>query len=326
VIVVNESPGRLAARSAAKLNLFLEVKGQRADGMHDIETVFQEVAIYDELEFERLPSAQRERRIEFICDIEGLAPEGENLVERAARAFFHEATIAGGVRIRLHKRIPSGAGLGGGSSNAATTLLALQRVFGVRFSLSQTLSLAASLGSDCAFFVRGGAAIGRGRGERLEAVELPRRFFLVVVPHIHCATSAIYGALARRRKASLNTRDEGDRIVNVKALRGLDRQCFEQSLFNRLEAVAFEEFPALKILASHLTQICKVPFHLTGSGSGLFTACERLEDAMSLRAVCLSAACQDLAEPVSAGQDAERPPRPITVRTFVAESLEQRPF
>jgi 4-diphosphocytidyl-2-C-methyl-D-erythritol kinase len=169
--------------------------------------------------------------------------------------------------------------------------------------------------------VRGGAAIGRGRGERLEPVELPRRIFFIAVPHIHCATSAIYGALARRRKASLNVRDEGDRIVNVKALRGLDRQCFEQGLFNRLEAVAFEEFPALKNLASHLTQICKVPFHLTGSGSGLFTACERLEDAVSLHV-----ACQDLAEPVSAGPHAEHSPRLITVRTFVAESLEQRPF
>jgi 4-diphosphocytidyl-2-C-methyl-D-erythritol kinase len=319
VILVEESRDRLVVKSTAKLNLFLEVMGRRADGYHEIETLFQEVAIFDELTVER--AKRTNNAIEFTCDVAGLAPPGANLVERAARAFLETTAIREGVRIHLRKSTPPGLGLGAGSANATATLLALQKLFDLHLPHERMLTLAAYLGSDCAFFVRGGAAIGRGRGELLESVATPRKSFLVVAPHIHCSTSGIYEAVDRSSSAILNTHSPMRRILDIKNLWESDQRLFESEVFNRLEQVAFELFPQLSRIASVLKDICQTPVHLTGSGSALFAICDHLEAAKSLESQCQQSGALRAAV-AGAGTEISPP----SVRTFVTESLEQRSY
>lgn len=317
MIVDEESPGRLAVRSSAKLNLFLEVLGRRADGYHEIETVFQEIGVHDRLEFERaddLPPGT----VRFSCEPAGLAHPGENLVERAAAAFLAEARIPASVRIRLRKGVPAGSGLGGGSSDAATTLLALGRLLGADLPWERARALAGALGADCAFFLKGGAAVGRGRGEVLDPLRLPSFVYLVVVPPVHCATAEIYAALAARRAASLNGPTDRRTIPPRPTLSGIDRAQLDRMAFNRLREAAFERVPQLSRIADVIQRICERPVHMTGSGSGLFTICDDLASAESL-----SWACRGSRELRAAAEPA---PENTTIHTFVAESLPERPY
>ena len=269
MIVREESPGRIVVGSPAKLNLFLEVLGRRDDGYHEIETVFQEIDRCDEIEIVRGEGAAGEA-LEFACDVPELAPPGRNLVERAARAFFDATAIREPVRIRLRKTIPAGSGLGGGSSNAAATLLALDRLLGTRLPIAALETLAASLGSDCPFFLHGGSAIGRGRGERVEPLrDFPPRAFLVVVPPIAVSTASIYEALASSLKRSIDVR----RIPLVE-LRSANLSLVGSSLHNRLETVAFARHPDLRRAADAMQTVVTGPVRLTGSGGALFAVFE----------------------------------------------------
>ncbi|HKE00112.1 MAG TPA: 4-(cytidine 5'-diphospho)-2-C-methyl-D-erythritol kinase, partial [Planctomycetota bacterium] len=168
MIVRERTDRRIVVASPAKLNLFLEVIARRDDGYHEIETVFQEIALFDEIVVERGVAKD-----EFSCDVAGLARPGENLVERAVEAFRRETGIREPLRIELTKTIPAGSGLGGGSSNAAGALQALDLLLGAHVPLERLEALAVSLGSDCAFFLHGGCAIGRGRGEKIEPLDDP---------------------------------------------------------------------------------------------------------------------------------------------------------
>ncbi len=150
----------------AKINLSLEIRGRRADGYHEIDTLMVPIALADEIEIERGGEG-----IEFTCS-EASLHGGENLVVRATRLFCEENGIVEGMRIHLEKRIPHGAGLGGGSSDAAATLRALDAMFETRLGRERLTELAARLGSDVPFFVVESAARCRGRGEIVEAVSL----------------------------------------------------------------------------------------------------------------------------------------------------------
>ena len=318
MIVDDESPRRLVVRSSAKLNLFLEVGAKRPDGYHEIETLFHEVGIFDRIELEAVDSPRTP--LEFTCDSVGVAAPGANLVERAAAAFLAETTIRWGVKIHLHKNVPAGAGLGGGSANAAATLLALQRLLGTRLTWDRLHELASGLGSDCAFFLRGGSAIGTGRGEILRQTQLPRFAFLVVVPPVRCSTAEIYASLERSRSnASLKGTIPTRRIADVENLSGIDRMRLDQVAFNRLESVAFDSYPQLSKVSAALSQACKYPVHMTGSGSGLFVICDDLDDANATNAACQGSAALRAAlapDPSS--------PNPTSGCIFVAESLPER--
>ena len=143
----------------AKVNLSLRVLGRRADGFHDIETFIAPISLSDELELEKSGNA-----IEFSCDDPTVPAGEENLVVRAATAFFKATGVSGGVSIRLHKKIPHGAGLGGGSSDAAATLAALNQLFDTKLPREALAKLAETLGSDVPFFLFESAAVCRGRG------------------------------------------------------------------------------------------------------------------------------------------------------------------
>ena len=156
----------LTKASPCKVNLILNILGKRADGFHELETVMHPVKVCDELRFARGGSG-----VQLTCSHPELPVDSRNLVFRAAAAFLAEAKITDGVRLHLEKRIPMAAGLGGGSGNAATTLLGLNELFGNPLPAAQLQSLAASLGSDVPFFLQTKPALAVGRGEQVQSLE-----------------------------------------------------------------------------------------------------------------------------------------------------------
>ena len=161
----------------AKINLSLEVSGKRPDGFHEIETLMAPISLADTLSIDRTDAAG----VVFTCSDSTLPAGDDNLVVRAASLFFERAKIAPGVRIHLEKRVPHGAGLGGGSSDAATTLTGLNALFGAGFDTAALSAMAAELGSDIPFFVYRSAAVCRGRGELVEPVEFDHPLPLLLI-------------------------------------------------------------------------------------------------------------------------------------------------
>ena len=175
--------------SPAKLNLMLHVTGRRDDGYHLLETVFQFIDLCDRLEFEVDDSGRLSRH----------APgspvaEADDLVLRAAALLRERYDVPEGARIRIDKRIPIGGGLGGGSSNAATCLLALNHLWGVGLGISELAEIGLQLGADVPVFVRGRAAWATGVGERLESIDLPEPYYLVIDPGVSVSTAEIFAA------------------------------------------------------------------------------------------------------------------------------------
>ena len=183
-------------QSPCKVNLLLNILGRRADGFHELETVMQPVNFCDDLTFERSGSG-----IQLSCSDATLPVDARNLVFRAAANFLAVAKISDGVKIRLEKKIPLAAGLGGGSGNAATTLLALNELFGQPLSLAKLDELAAALGSDIPFFLYGKPALAVGRGEKVQSLEnfpaLAGRAFFLIHPGFGISTPWAYQNLAR---------------------------------------------------------------------------------------------------------------------------------
>ncbi len=171
----------------AKLNLMLRIVGCREDGYHLLQTVFQFIDMADQLRF-RPRDDGLVTRIQMIDGV----PEESDLSVRAARLLQLEAGITSGVDIELSKNLPMGAGLGGGSSDAATTLLALNRLWGVGFSMERLAQLGLRLGADVPVFIHGRAAWAEGVGEKLEPVELPDIWYLVLFPSCHVSTADIF--------------------------------------------------------------------------------------------------------------------------------------
>ena len=177
----------LTLPAPAKLNLLLNIIGQRPDGYHNLQTLFQFIDYCDELVFERLDNTQ----IILTSALAQVATE-HNLIYRAARLLQQVTGTACGARISMNKKIPMGAGLGGGSSNAATTLIGLNQLWNTQLSLSVLADLGLKLGADVPVFVHGCAAWAEGVGEQLTAVELPQPWFLIITPYCQVSTSDIF--------------------------------------------------------------------------------------------------------------------------------------
>jgi 4-diphosphocytidyl-2-C-methyl-D-erythritol kinase len=194
---------RVRARAPAKINLWLRVFGRDAKGYHGIESLFQLIGLEDDVVVEPAPAGVR-----LVGAPAALGPAEDNLVVRAATRFLAAARSRGGVTITLTKRIPWNAGLGGGSSDAAATLAAMNRMFGAPLSAGDLLELASGLGSDVPFFLTGSTlALGWGRGERLLAFPpLPSRPLLVVPPPAPVRTADAYAWIDKER----GTRDTGE--------------------------------------------------------------------------------------------------------------------
>jgi 4-diphosphocytidyl-2-C-methyl-D-erythritol kinase len=238
--------------AAAKVNLFLRVLGRRDDGFHAIETLMTRITLYDSLQIERAG------HFEFQSNDPTLPAGEDNLVVRAALLFFSATKREPNVRITLQKKIPHGAGLGGGSSDAAATLRLLSRFFEIELSREKLANLAAELGSDVPFFLGQTAAICRGRGEMVEPVQLPGQLNLVLLkPSFSVSTPWAYSRFRQAQEIP---------GVIYKAQK-IGRQIF----VNDLERPVFEKFVFLARLKSWLLEQAEVTVVLmAGSGSTIF--------------------------------------------------------
>jgi 4-diphosphocytidyl-2-C-methyl-D-erythritol kinase len=185
-----DAAGTLTVAAPAKVNLFLHIAGRRADGYHSLESLFVLIDWCDTITLTRRADAEIVR----VRDVAGI-PEAEDLAVRAAHALRDATASRNGVTIEIVKRIPQGAGLGGGSSDAASVLLALNRLWSLRLPRSELASIGASLGADIPFFVGGESALARGIGDMLTPVSTPMYWLALAIPSIRVATSRVFGAL-----------------------------------------------------------------------------------------------------------------------------------
>ena len=257
----------------AKINLFLEVLGKRADGYHEIETLMAPIALYDTLFFSprqdgtielasrwASPGGARRSRGELPC-------EQDNLAYRAVALLKARAGVRAGAAMRLVKRIPAAAGLGGASSDAACALRAANEGWGLNWPSSRLMDLAAELGSDVSFFLGRGPALCRGRGERTESVAgLPRLHVVVARPPTGLSTARVY---AHCRPAETPHRVE--RLIS--ALRAGNLALAGRAMINRLQAPAEHLSPDAAQLARELERLDVWGRQMSGSGSSYFALC-----------------------------------------------------
>ena len=248
----------------AKVNLCLDVLGRRADGYHDLRTIFQTITLHDTLELE----ANRAGRIDLrIIGNPALAggPGLDNLVHRALDKLRRELRLRQGVRAVLTKRIPVGGGLGGGSSDAAAALIGLLRLTGKRIEAAHLAEIASGLGADVPFFLHGGRALGIGRGDETYPLpDVPRRTLLVVSPRdIAVPTRDAYQWLARR----LTKHSDTTKLWRFCAL------CWSPqggALSNDFEAAVFSRYSQLAAIKRELLRQGAAGASLAGSGSAVF--------------------------------------------------------
>lgn len=263
----------LIAESYAKINLFLEVIGRRADGFHDIETVFQTIELHDSLRFEACGGD-----VTLTCSDPLLECGDSNLVIKAARMIAAEVGVSHGARIHLDKRIPMAAGLAGGSGNAAATLLALNTLWDTRLSLDTLAALALRLGSDVPYCLTGGTMLGLKRGEVLSTLApLPETWFVLVHPAISISAARAYTS-PHLRYADGPVDDGRTEASNV-ALRALYTNDYPRALFNRLEGPIFIDYPEVADVKRRLLEAGCLGALMSGSGSTVFGVCASEADA-----------------------------------------------
>lgn len=243
----------------AKLNLFLHITGRRPDGYHSLQTVFQLLDWGDRLHFTRRDDGVITRE----TDVPGV-PEAEDLVVRAARLLQQHTGTKFGVEIEIDKRLPMGAGLGGGSSDAATTLLALNRLWGVDLSREILQNLGLQLGADVPFFVFGQNAFAEGVGEALQAVKLPQRFFLVVNPAVHVPTAAIFSEKSLTRDTKVVT------MTDFLAQQRPATNWPDSFGRNDMQAVVAGKYAEVAKVLEWFSNLA--PARMTGSGASVFAA------------------------------------------------------
>lgn len=278
-----EIPDGLRVFSPAKLNLYLEIGPLKPSLYHDIDSIFQSITLYDVIEARRAP--------EGVLELEGdlLGEPAENLVQKAAAKLLSSGLIPRdrrpGARIRLEKRIPVGSGLGGGSGDAATTLWALSRLWGVNATRDELMPLAASLGSDVPFFLLGGTARCRGHGERLDDWNDvfdagPALHYVLVYPNVHVPTPQAYRLLDRSREAAAAaTLTLPSPLDSISPASVRDQLGLGKLFFNRFESVILSEFPQVRQVHDLMSQEPFLGVLMSGSGSTVFGVAHSASDA-----------------------------------------------
>lgn len=252
-----------AVQSYAKVNYTLDVLSRRDDGYHSIASVMQTVSLADTIELDDAPPPG----IVFECDAPGVPNDATNLAYRAATLALEAAGCPRGLRIRLTKRVPSQAGLGGGSSNAAATLRAVSAYLDLRLEGRMLHDLAARLGSDVPFFLTGGTAACRGRGEEVSPLpDGPPLWLVIVKPTVGVSTGAAYAAM-----------DADAGRVSARATRSMEQVLAEGDpaavtarMVNDFEAVVLDQHPEIALLLDELTMARARCARLCGSGAAVF--------------------------------------------------------
>ncbi len=255
----------LSRLSPAKINFVLNVLRKREDGYHDIASLMQAVSLYDEMEF--APAAEG---ITLRCPGSNLPEDEGNIVYRAARALFSRMDYHGGIHITIRKAIPMAAGLGGGSSNAATTLMALNDLMDFGLDTEDLINIAKTLGADVPFFIFGATAWAFGIGERLEKAEgIPRIWLILINPGFELSTKTVYEKLNLRLTNAPNHYSI-PRFYTVHDLAA--------GLHNDLEKVSLQLHPSLRNIKELLIQNGALGALMSGSGPTVFGI---FEDALS---------------------------------------------
>jgi len=284
-------------KSLAKVNLRLEILRKREDGYHEIRTVFQKISLYDTLHF----SLKRRRGIRIEADQPCLPTGKRNLVYQAVRSILEKSDYRGGIDVEIEKRIPLGAGLGGGSSNAATTLKALNQLLKINLTKKELMEMGAGIGADVPFFLFEGSAIGSGIGERLRKIELPTLWYILINPNFEVSTRWAYqnfiltrstgqprpelgsktklafeGGVAKRRSGSTLSKPQPsswgvEGLTKTKYhfnLRKLLKtpEDIVRLLGNDLEGVVSGEYSEIRIMKKMLTSAGAMGAMMTGSG------------------------------------------------------------
>lgn len=260
-------------RTSAKVNLALEVLGKRGDGYHEIATVLQAVDLFDRLKLEAADT------ISLHTDDPDLPTDDGNLVIRAARLLQKAAGVEAGARIRLIKRIPVAAGLGGGSSDAAATLWGLHRLWRLRWPKARLQELAVELGMDVPFFLGSGRAVARGRGERLTVLPGGGGYALVLVnPRVPLSTREVYGRVPEGWRAE----PTGTERV-IEALRTRNVIKIAAALTNNLESVVEPVLPVIGRMKAALLAAGALGAIMSGSGPTVFGMARSLDHARQIR-------------------------------------------
>ena len=257
------SQSQLTIPAFAKINWSLRVGGKRADGYHEIDTVLQTISLHDSLTF----STANDNEIGFGCDDHSIPSDETNLVWRAAAALRERYSIKRGVKVRLEKRIPSEAGLGGGSSDAAATLIALAQLWKIETSANDLGRIAESLGSDVTFFLFGGRARATGRGELIEPLDdPPEQHLLIIKPNVSVSTAKAYDVL---NSPALTSSDAKPILLRSQA--SDDSASFDlNALHNDFETTVFQFEPEIERAKNALMKSGAKAAMLGGSGSAVF--------------------------------------------------------
>jgi 4-diphosphocytidyl-2-C-methyl-D-erythritol kinase len=246
----------------AKVNRCLHVLGRAADGYHRLQTVFQFLDWGDELEIEPVAGES----IELLGDLSGV-PASHNLAWRAADLLRRAAGRKAGARITLHKRIPPGSGLGGGSSDAATVLCVLNRLWGLHWPLARLQALGLELGADVPVFVRGQACVAEGRGEQMQAVEPPETAVCLALPEVHCSTAQVFAhPKVQRNTPRFAPPDWPHAVAEAR---------------NDCLAAALDLYPELAALEQRL-QASHNNFTMSGTGSAFFCTMQNRKEARTI--------------------------------------------
>ena len=268
----------LSLPSFAKINRSLQILGRRPDGYHEVKTLLQTISLHDDIHFE----LNSDSAISLSCDEPDIPTDNENLIVRAANALKDRFKVDQGARIRLEKRIPAKAGLGGASSNAAVSLLALAHLWSAKTAAAALLEIAADLGADVPFFLLGGCALATGTGATVAALPDTRdnevQHLIVITPNVGVSTANAYAALSSPSLTTTNADPILSSSHNVANSRhshpgpeGDDwKTCFRDDLKNDFESVIFDIEPEIRRTKETLLQAGALGTLLAGSGSSVF--------------------------------------------------------
>lgn len=264
----------LTLQAAAKINLYLDILGRRSDGYHEIESIIQSVRLYDKIIL-RLKG----REIKIRCTHPEVPLDEENTCYRAAEILLTVLGMRQGLEIEIQKNIPIGSGLGGGSADAAATLIGMRKLFQIDIPFSDLSKLALQSGSDVPFCLIGGTALVRGRGEKIIPLPLLKNgWFILIDPGISISTSWAYSRLqGKLTKKRLNIKLIKE-LIKKEGMRGVSKF----PLYNKLEEVVIERFPTLRDIKAKLIEAGATGALMTGSGSTIFAVAEDKERVKSI--------------------------------------------
>jgi 4-diphosphocytidyl-2-C-methyl-D-erythritol kinase len=253
-------------KAFAKINLGLEVLKKRDDGYHDIRTLFQSISLHDEIEIELSSSGPIALR-----GTDSDIPWGkDNLVYKAAYIMKEQSMTDKGINIHVVKNIPAGAGLGGGSSNAAVTLLTLNKMLGLNLKKEELMEFGRGIGADVPYFMEGGLCVGVGRGDQISVIDdLPTFYCVLIFEGTSIPTKLVYNSFPE----SLTSKDKDSKIIEFLNTRGLG------GLENDLEETVFHLYPQIKEAKSHISKTGAALSLVSGTGSVVFGLFERKEEA-----------------------------------------------